>query len=188
MMVYSPFLSDEELLRRVADSDTAAYAVLYQRYHARLCRFLGSWLNDPRKTEDLTQEVLLEVWKSASTYRGLSRASTWILGIARFKVLTARRRPTETLLADADATQEDRTESCESPEEVLLQEERAGILLAALEELSPPHREVLRLAYAGGRSGKEIAGMVGCPMPTVRTRVFNAKHQLKQILVARGMH
>ena len=97
-MISSPFLPDEDLLRRVAGGNTAAYDVLYQRYYPRLGRFLASWLPDPQKTEDLTHEVLLEVWQRTGTYRGRSQVSTWILGIARFKALTARRRQTEVLL------------------------------------------------------------------------------------------
>jgi RNA polymerase sigma-70 factor (ECF subfamily) len=186
-MTSSPFLPDEELLRRVVGGDSAAYAVLYQRYHARLGRFLASWLHDPRKTEDLTQEVLLEVWKSAGTYRGLSQVSTWILGIARFKVLSARRHRAEVLLPDAGAMRTAGEEPGESPEGVLLQEEQARILHAAVQELALPHREVLQLAYGAGCSGKEIAGRVGCPLPTVRTRMLHAKHQLKQLLLARGV-
>jgi RNA polymerase sigma-70 factor, ECF subfamily len=187
MMTSSLFFSDEELLQQVAGGDPAAYTTLYQRYQARLRRFFASWLNDAREIEDFAQEVLLEIWKRAGTYRGLSQVSTWILGIARFKVLTARRLRTERLLSDTEAPQAERAEPSESPEEVLLQEERAGILHTALQELAPPHREVLQLAYGVGCSGKEIAGRVGCPASTVRTRMFNAKHQLKQLLLARGV-
>jgi RNA polymerase sigma-70 factor (ECF subfamily) len=188
MMISSSFLSDEELLQRIADGDPVAYTVLYQRYHPRLCRFLASWLNDQRKTEDLVQEVLLEVWKKAATYRGLSQASTWILGIARFKALTAQRSQVEILLPNAEATWGNGEDPGESPEEVLLQEEQNRRLQAALQELSPLHQEVLQLAYGAGCSGKEIAVMVGCPLPTVRTRIFNAKHQLKQLLIAQGVN
>ena len=188
MMISPPLLSDEELLRQVARGNPAAYTTLYQRYHARLRRFLTSWLNDQRKTEDLTQEVLLEVWKNAGTYRGLSRASTWILGIARFKALTARRGRSEVPLSDAEATQTQEEDLYESPAEVLLQEERARILQTALQELSPPHREVLHLAYGVGCSGEEIARQVGRPAPTVRTRLFNAKRRLKQLLQARDVN
>ena len=187
-MVSSPVLADEESLRRVAGGDSVAYTVLYQRYHTRLYRFLASWLTDHRKTEDLVQEVLLEVWKKAGTYRGCDQVSTWILGIARFKVLTARRRQAEVLLPDAEVVQGDGEDPNESPEEMLLREERAHLLQEALQELSLPHREVLQLAYGAGCSGKEIAGMVGCPLPTVRTRIFNAKHQLKQLLMAQGVN
>jgi hypothetical protein len=63
-------LPDEELLRRVAGGDPAAYTTLYERYQARLFRFLVSFVNDHRKTEDLTQEVLLEVWKKAGRCGG----------------------------------------------------------------------------------------------------------------------
>jgi RNA polymerase sigma-70 factor (ECF subfamily) len=189
MMVSAAFLSDEELLRRVADSDPAAYATLYERYRARLSRFLASFVNDHRKTEDLTQEVLLEVWKKARTYRGLSRVSTWILGIARFKALTVQRRQAEVLFPDAEATHQGEGEDPGgNPEEVLLQEEQARILRAALQGLSPSHREVLHLAYGMGRSGKEIAEMTGCPEPTVRTRMFNAKHRLRQLLLTQGVN
>ena len=73
-MMSSPFLFDEDLLQQVAGGDPTAYDVLYQRYYARLGRFLASWLTDPRKTEDLRHEVLLEVWKSAGTYRGHGHA------------------------------------------------------------------------------------------------------------------
>lgn len=184
MMGSFSFLPDEDLLQQVAGGDTAAYTVLYQRYHVRLCRFLASRLNDPRKTEDLAQEVLLEVWKSAGTYHGLSRVSTWILGIARFKVLTARRRQVEVPLSDAEALQAQEENLGENPEQILLQEERTHVLHAALQKLSPPHREVLRLAYSASCSGEEIAGLAGCPAPTVRTRMFNAKRRLKQLLLA----
>jgi RNA polymerase sigma-70 factor (ECF subfamily) len=188
MMTAPTLHSDEELLRQVAGGNSVAYTTLYQRYHARLCRFLTSWFNDQRKTEDLTQEVLLEVWKNAGTYRGLSQASTWILGIARFKALTARRRQFEVLLSEAEAMQIQEEDLYESPEEVLLQEERARMLQAALQELSPPHREVLHLAYGVGCSGEEIAELVGRPAPTVRTRIFNAKRQLKQLLQAQDVN
>jgi RNA polymerase sigma-70 factor (ECF subfamily) len=188
MMIFSLFLSDEELLRRVADGDPPAYTTLYQRYQARLRRFLASWLNDAREIEDLTQEVLLEIWKKAGTYRGLSQVSTWILGIARFKVLTVRRRQAAVLLPDAETARTEREEPSEGPEAALLQEERARILQATLQELAPQHREVLRLAYNVGCSGREIAGKMGCPASTARTRMFNAKHQLKQLLLARDVH
>ena len=187
-MAFSLLLSDEELLQRVAGGDPAAYTALYQRYQARLRRFLASWLNDAREIEDLAQEVLLEIWKRAGTYRGLSQASTWILGIARFKVLTARRRRAEVLLPDAETARTEREEPSEGPEAALLREERARILQATLQELAPRHREVLRLAYSAGCSGREIAGRVGCPASTARTRMFNAKHQLKQLLLARGIN
>jgi RNA polymerase sigma-70 factor (ECF subfamily) len=188
IMVSSPVLPDEDLLQRVAGGDTAAYAVFYRRYHARLCRFLASWLNDHRKTEDLTQEVLLEVWRNAGAYRGRSQVSTWILGIARFKALTARRHQAEVLLPEAEAIWTAGEESREGPEEMILQQERARILRATLQELSPLQREVLQLAYGAGCSGEEIAGRVGCPASTVRTRMFNAKHRLKQLLLARGVN
>jgi RNA polymerase sigma-70 factor (ECF subfamily) len=186
MKVSFPRPPDEELLRRVAKGDAAAYATLYQCYHARLRRFLASWLHDPQKAEDLTQDVLLEVWKHAGTYRGRSRVSTWILGIARFKALTARRRQAEVLLPDAEATWVESAAPDGSPEERLLQAERARLLHRAFGELSPPQREVLQLAYGADCAGDEIARRMGCPAPTVRTRVFNAKHQLKQLLLAQG--
>src|SRR6185369_6617120 len=116
MMTAPTLLSDEELLRQVAGGNSVAYTTLYQRYHTRLSRFLTSWFNDQRKTEDLTQEVLLEVWKNAGTYRGLSQASTWILGIARFKALTARRRQFEVFLSEAETTQIQEEDLYESPE------------------------------------------------------------------------
>ncbi len=177
-------LSDEALLQQIAGGDTAAYTVLYQRYHTRLCRFLRSQLNDPRKTEDLAQEVLLEVWKSAGTYRSLSRVSTWIFGIARFKALTARRRRAEAPVADVESLHIQEDNLSESPEQILLQEEQLHFLHEAFQQLSPSHREVLQLAYGASCSGEEIAGLAGCPAPTVRTRMFNAKRRLKQLLLA----
>jgi RNA polymerase sigma-70 factor (ECF subfamily) len=92
------------------------------------------------------------------------------------------------LLPNAEAVRTEGEDPGESPEDVLLQEERVRLLQAALQELSLPHREVLQLAYGAGCSCKEIAGMVGCPLPTVRTRIFNAKHQLKQLLTAQGVN
>jgi RNA polymerase sigma-70 factor, ECF subfamily len=130
--------------------------------------------------EDLLSEVFLDVWRQAASFQARSSVSTWLLAIARYKALSARRRRTDAELDDATvATVPD---IADDPELTLQKKDRAKALRQSLHQLSPEHREVIDLAYYHGKSVKEIAGIVGITEATVKTRMFYARRKLAELV------
>ena len=174
---------EAEWLRQIARGERAAFEKLYASYAPRVFRFLHRMLRDTALAEEATNDVLVEVWKSAERFEGRSAASTWILGIARFRALNllrSRRPPTESLeasevaLPEPGGTVQDRRT-------------RDRRLRSGMEQLSPEHREVLELTFFHGCSYREIAEIAQCPENTVKTRMFHAKRRLKPLLEQLGL-
>ena len=92
--------SDDSLIKRIAGGDKLAMQVLYARHHVRVFRFVVRLVHDESMAEDLISEVFLDVWRQADRFEGRSAVSTWLMSIARFKVLSARRRRTDAELGD----------------------------------------------------------------------------------------
>ncbi len=172
-------------LQLIARGDRAAFERLFRAYEHRLYRYLLGLVRTPQTAEELQGDVMLEVWKSAARFRGQSKVSTWIFGIAHHKAMDSLRRHAPQAIELA--TLADAPDPQRGPEEVAL----AGSLMRgvrdALDALSPEHRSVLELTFINGYSQAEIAGIVGCPLNTVKTRVFYAKQQLRRILDDRGV-
>ena len=83
--------SDEALIGRIATGDKVAMQVLFARHHVRVYRFVLRLVRDQTKAEDLISEVFLDVWRQAGKFEARSAVSTWLLAIARYKALSARR-------------------------------------------------------------------------------------------------
>jgi RNA polymerase sigma factor (sigma-70 family) len=84
-------LSDDELLDRIRNRDSGAMRALFQRYYSRIYWFAQRRLHDSNLTEEVVADVFFEVWRSAASFAGASRPSTWIFGIAHFKCVGAHR-------------------------------------------------------------------------------------------------
>src|SRR4051812_8376179 len=84
--------SDEALIERIADRDQLAMRALFGRHRTTLYRWLVRLVGDAALAEDLLSEVFLDVWRQAAVFEGRSSVSTWLLAIARYKALSARRR------------------------------------------------------------------------------------------------
>ncbi len=174
-------------LEQIARSDRAAFERLYRAYQKPLFRYFLHFVHTIEAAEELTDDVMLEVWKHAAKFRGKSKPSVWVFGIAYHKAMDAlrRRRPpvvelhavAETLAADAR----------QSPEATAVRDSVRGVVAAALATLSAEHRAVLVLTFNHGYAYGEIAQIVGCPVNTVKTRMFYAKKQLKETLERRGL-
>jgi RNA polymerase sigma-70 factor (ECF subfamily) len=127
--------------------------------------------------EDLLSEVFLDVWRQAVSFEGRSSVSTWLLAIARYKALSARRRRTD---AELDGTTVSTVP--DDPEVTLQKKNRAEALRQSLLRLSPDHREVIDLAYYHGKSVKEIAEIVSISEATVKTRMLYARRKLAELV------
>jgi RNA polymerase sigma-70 factor (ECF subfamily) len=176
---------DVLLLERVAGKDRAAFQELYQRYYQRLFGFIFKLTRRPEVVEEALNDTLLAVWKGAGSFHGHSRVSTWILGIAHRQALKALSRMKRAdREPDADYSP---GEAPEGPESLLARRELQSVLGRALEQLPPEQRAVVELTYYHGCSYPEIASIVGCPVNTVKTRMFHARRRLRGLLAGSGL-
>jgi RNA polymerase sigma-70 factor (ECF subfamily) len=177
--------SDEMLLENIASGDRTAMHTLYARHNVRVYRFVLRMLRDTSAAEDLVSQVFLDVWRTASQFEGRSLVSTWLLSIARFKALTAlRQRKYEDI--DQDDVMEI-ADQADTPEASLDRSRTSAILRACVAKLSPAHREIVNLVYYHEKSVEEVAGLIGIPASTVKTRMFYARKQLADLLKTAGI-
>ena len=177
--------SDEALIGRIANGDRLAMQVLFARHHVRVYRFVLRLVRNEAKAEDLISEVFLDVWRQAGKFEGRSAVSTWMLSIARFKALSALRKRTEEELDDATAGAIE--DQADNPEVSLAKKDKASVLRQCLNRLSAEHREVVDLVYYHEKSVEEVAGIVGIPEATVKTRMFYARRKLSELLKEQGI-
>ena len=170
--------SDERecaLLVRIAGRDSAAMKELYLLYHRRLARFLMRLTTRYDLAEEIINDTFWVVWQHAGDFRGASRVSTWILGIAY-------RRGLKTLRYAGPPPADIEVEAEAAAEEPARQEELNEWLDVALRRLPLEQRMVIELAYHVGHSCEEIASIMQCPVNTVKTRMFHARRKLKTLL------
>ena len=169
---------DRDLLRRISAADRDAFRQLYLRYHQRLGRFLMRVTRRREDVDDVVNEALLIVWQRAGGFRGASRVSTWVFGIAYHCALksirssAARSRFTALEIQDGDAATSDAAQETEDRQ----------LLDLGLARLPPEQRLVLVLAYYMDYSCEEIAAIAEGPVKTVKTRMFHARRKLRTII------
>jgi len=171
---------DRRLLERIARRDRVAFETFFHAHGGAVQRFVRDLVRDDGLAEELTSDVMVEVWRSAGKFGGRSRVRTWVFGIAHHKAIDALRKRRATLVpldellgAASDA---------ETPETAALRADERRRLDDALASLSADHRAVLELTFVEGFSQKEIAEIVACPLATVKTRAFYAKQRLRDAL------
>ena len=170
---------ERELLASIASGNLQAFERLYRVYQPRLTRFLTTLLERPQLVEEVLDDTMMAVWQSAGMFRGSSKPSTWIFSIAYRKAQKARIRwpdPVE------DLEFETRVSTDPGPEEEVRQQGLRTALMKAMDQLSPDHRAVVDLTYFHDMGYREIAEVVGCPIDTVKTRMFHARRRLRQAM------
>jgi RNA polymerase sigma-70 factor (ECF subfamily) len=170
--------SDEMLIARIAGGDRLAMQTLFARHRTAVYRWLLRFVGNEAVAEDLLSDVFLDVWRQADRFQGRSSVSTWLLAIARFKALSARRIRKD---AELDATLAD---PADNPEVMLEKKNREEFVRAALNNLSPEHKEVIDLVYYHEKSVDECAQILGVPSGTVKTRMFYARKKVKEMVKA----
>jgi RNA polymerase sigma-70 factor (ECF subfamily) len=164
------------LLARVARQDRDAFHDLYYIYHRRLSRFISRLTSRHDLIEEVINDTLWTVWKKAGEFRAASQVSTWILGIAYRQALTSLRRANTHSLVDDPARDQLMAEDVQATNEL------REWLDEALDQLPLEQRTVIELTYYLGHSCEEIATIMGCPVNTVKTRMFYARRKLKSTL------
>jgi RNA polymerase sigma-70 factor (ECF subfamily) len=180
-------VTDDELVRLAQAGDASAFDQLVVRHQASVFRAALAALRRHEDAEEAAQDALVRAWQKLGSFRGDSTFRTWLLSIAWNRALSrrrsigawlARRAPVEA----ADYAQGDGA----GPHETLRQLELEREVAASIEGLSPKLRDALLLAQSGEYGYDEVAAMLKVPVGTVKSRVFEARRQVKQRLTARG--
>lgn len=169
---------DARLLAQIEQGDERAFERLYHTYHRRLTSFLLHLLHRPQLVEEVLDDTMVAVWQRPDSFRGASKLSTWIFAIAYRKAMKALRKLDEPV----DSSGPDLRQSDDPPADATIWcRQRDRLLLDAIDQLSPDHRTVIHLTYFHEMSYREIAEVVGCPVDTVKTRMFHARRQLRRL-------
>lgn len=177
--------SDEALVGAIAEDDRLAMRTLYVRHNVRVYRFVRRLVKDTALAEDIVSDVFLEVWRQADAFKSKSRALTWLLGIARNKALSALRRRRDMQLDDRMVV--GIADPAEDAETMLEHGARNATIRECLSQLSTLHQEVIDLVYYHEKSVEEVAEIVGVPVNTVKTRMFNARRRMQGLLETAGV-
>ena len=171
------------LLDRIGQADEAAFRELYRGFSRRLYAYVLRQLGDAAQAEEIVADTVYEVWRQPGRFRGDSQFSTWLIGIARNKLLMAlRSRKPDAHHDDLDAVAETVPSDDAGAFEMLAQRQRQEGVRQCMERLSEDHRECVHLVFYEGMALAEVASIQGCPENTVKTRLFHARLKLKNCL------
>jgi RNA polymerase sigma-70 factor (ECF subfamily) len=176
-------LDEGHITRRIAAGDREALGELYACYQRVLFNYLLQLTPDYGLAEEILQDTLVAVWKSAHRFEGRSSLQTWLIGVARrqaHNTLRQRRLP----LAD-ESEMEGMAATEPEPEAFTLASIARDELAEAFRQLAPLHREVLVLVFVYELSYEETASILGVPVGTVKSRICNARRALRAVLDAR---
>lgn len=178
---------DEVLVQEVAQGDSDAFRTLFKRYYPRIYAFVLRRLGESTAAEDTTVETFAELWRTAKHFRGESRPSTWIYGIAHFKCLAARRaamRNKRSKVISVDFETLSRAPSQENLVEKLEAREEVRRVRQAVQALPQRYRQVIELAFFENLPYGEIARRLGMAEGTVKTQVSRARERLRRQLAS----
>jgi RNA polymerase sigma-70 factor (ECF subfamily) len=176
-------LEDAALLGRVAEGDEAALEALYSRYGRACFALARRILDDVHLAEDVVQQVFTALWKGSGYDVRRGAVSTWLMSVTHHKSIDVLRReaPRRKRLASEQALLEVAVGGPGTDEEAWMRL-RAERTREALKTLPPEQGELLLLAYYGGYTQSEIAGLTGLPLGTVKSRTLTAMRKLRGLL------
>jgi RNA polymerase sigma-70 factor (ECF subfamily) len=177
-------LEDAALLNCVLDGDEEALETLYRRYGGACFGLARRILDDNQLAEDVVQQVFTALWKGSGFDAQRGALSTWLMSVTHHKAIDALRReaPRRKRLASEQALLEVAVTG-PGPDEEAWMRLRADRTREALKTLPAEQREMLLLAYYGGYTQSEIAGLTGLPLGTVKSRTLTAMRKLRVVLV-----
>ncbi|MDZ5461498.1 RNA polymerase sigma factor [Azohydromonas lata] len=171
------------LLARISQGDEAAFRELYRAFSRRLYAYVIRKLGNEAQAEEIVADTLYEVWKAPDRFRGDSLFSTWLIGIARNKVLMAfRSRKPDAIHEDLQDIAEVVASEDAGAFELLAQRQRREGVQHCMERLTDEHREAIHLVFYEGMALAEVAQVQDCPENTVKTRLFHARQKLRNCL------
>jgi len=181
----------EMLVERARQGDRSAFGQLVDEYKDKIYNYVARMLNDPYEAEDVTQEAFLRAYRSLPRFRGASSFHTWLYRIASnlaIDVVRKRKRQEPTFSLDEPLESDDGEYERELPDETGGPEDRTSTretrvaVRRAIMDLPEKLRDVMILYELQGETYEDIADILGVPLGTVKSRLFNARNRLKEAL------
>ena len=181
---------DQELVERAQRGDKRAFGLLVEKYQRKLGRLLSRMIRDPAEVEDVVQEAFIKAYRALPNFRGDSAFYTWLyrIGIntAKNYLVSMGRRPRVTAeieLEDAENFEDgDDLRTIATPETELMSKQVAQNVNETVSALPEELRTAITLREIEGLSYEEIATLMGCPIGTVRSRIFRARETIAEKL------
>ena len=177
---------DQQLVQRAQRGDLRAFDLLVLKYQGRIAALVSRYLSDAGEVEDVTQEAFIKAYRALGKFRGDSAFYTWLYRIAanaakNHLVAKGRRPGADATIEDAEGFDEGGmlSESA-SPEALAMGGELAEVVESALNALPDELKAALMLREFDGLSYDDIADVLGCPVGTVRSRIFRAREAIDQ--------
>jgi RNA polymerase sigma-70 factor (ECF subfamily) len=176
---------DRALVERVQRGDKAAFDLLVRKYQHKIVSVISRYVSDWSECQDVAQEAFIRAYRAIASFRGDSAFYTWMYKIGintakNYLVSQGRRPPTEDIAVE-DAVQFDnatRLHETATPERELMREEIEQTVFSTVEQLPEELRVAITLREVDGLSYEEIAEAMGCPIGTVRSRIFRAREAI----------
>ncbi len=186
--------NDSELIERCKGGDRDAWNTLYGRYAAKVRASVAAFNFSRTESEDVCQEVFIDLFKSLPMFRGESSLQTFVLRISKYRCISLYRNKAakkrgggvkDSPLEETDSRGDDagtvaRDESPTAEEMVIMKEEGLE-LLERVESLSPDCRKIIRLRYFGELSYSELCERLGMPMGTLCSKLKRCLDYLRRL-------
>lgn len=176
---------DQELVGRVQRGESAAFDVLVRKYQHRITALIGRYISDWSECQDVAQETFIRAYRALPNFRGDAQFYTWLhriaVNTAKNHLVAQNRRPPTDDVDAADAEQFDtgtRLRDTDTPEHELLRQEIERTVMRVVEGLPEELRAAITLREVDGLSYEDIAQKMGCPIGTVRSRIFRAREAI----------
>ena len=176
---------DQELVRRVQRGDSTAFDALVRKYQHRIIGLIGRYIPDWSECQDVAQETFLRAYRALGNFRGDAQFYTWLhriaVNTAKNHLVAQNRRPPTDDIDAGDAEQFDtgiRLRDNDTPEHQLLRQEIEQTVMRAVNALPEELRSAISLREVDGLSYEQIAVRMGCPIGTVRSRIFRAREAI----------
>jgi RNA polymerase sigma-70 factor (ECF subfamily) len=174
---------DAELVARVQRGDKKAFDLLVLKYQRKIMRLLSRMIRDQAEVEDVAQEAFIKAYRALPQFRGESAFYTWLYRIAintarNWLASTSRRPSTPNAVENEDGetfNETDNLSDISTPEAMVASREIAETVNAAIQGLPEELRTAIVLREIEGMSYEDIAQSMGCPIGTVRSRIFRAR-------------
>lgn len=181
--------TDQALVERVQRGDKAAFDLLVLKYQNRVINLISRYVRDSAEVYDVAQEAFIKAYRALPNFRGDSAFYTWLYRIAintaKNHLVAMGRRPPQSDIEVEDAEQFESAGDLrehDTPEGLLLKDEIERVVTETIEQLPEDLRTAITLRELEGLSYEEIAEAMGCPVGTVRSRIFRAREAIQKRL------
>jgi RNA polymerase sigma-70 factor (ECF subfamily) len=178
---------DYDLVEQVRHGDKQAFDLLVQKYQFKILKLVNRYVNDPSEAMDVAQESFIKAYRALDKFRGDSAFYTWLYRIAintaKNHVVSQSRRIIEADVEVVDMEQaltKANLKDYSAPEKILLDDEIEHAVYEIIAHLPKELRTAITLRELEGMSYEEIAGIMACPVGTVRSRIFRAREAIER--------